>query len=43
VVRSPEGVELLLPAIQDVVQQVMLAEKRMVVRLLPGLREIGKK
>jgi len=42
VVRPAQGGELLLPAIQDVVQQVMLAEKRMVVRLLPGLREIGK-
>ncbi len=43
VVRSEEGGELLLPATTDVVRQVSVAEKRMVVHLLPGLLEIGKK
>ena len=43
VVRPEEGGELLLPATTDVVRQVVLAEKRMVVHLLPGLREVSKK
>lgn len=38
VVRSESGQELLLPAIEPVVLEVDLAEKRMTVHLLPGLR-----
>lgn len=42
-VRPPDGGELLLPATSEVVRQVSLAEKRIVVHLLPGLREITNK
>ncbi|MBX3009918.1 MAG: ribosome maturation factor RimM [Caldilineaceae bacterium] len=35
--RADTGTELLVPAIADVVQTVDVANKRMVVRLLPGL------
>lgn len=38
VVRDEDGVELLLPAIADVVQSVDLDAEKMVVRLLEGLR-----
>ncbi|MFN8475928.1 MAG: ribosome maturation factor RimM [Anaerolineae bacterium] len=38
VVRDDDGEELLLPAIADVVQSVDLANERMTVRLLEGLR-----
>jgi 16S rRNA processing protein RimM len=36
-IRREDGRELLLPAIQDVIQEIDLENKRMVVRLLPGL------
>lgn len=42
VVRSQEGNEILLPAIHDVIRGVQIDEKRMVVHLLPGLREANK-
>jgi 16S rRNA processing protein RimM len=42
VVREPDGKELLLPAIKDVVRQIELTEKKMIVHLLPGLREISR-
>jgi 16S rRNA processing protein RimM len=41
VVRGPQG-EVLLPAIEDVVRELDLASKRMVVHLLPGTLENGK-
>jgi 16S rRNA processing protein RimM len=41
-VREPDGGELLLPAIRDVVRHVDVENKRMTVHLLPGLREIAK-
>lgn len=37
VVRRDDGGEVLLPAIQDVIQQIDLEHRRMVVKLLPGL------
>ncbi len=37
IVRSPEGREVLLPAIREVIREVNVPEGRMVVRLLPGL------
>jgi 16S rRNA processing protein RimM len=37
VIESPEGKEILLPAIEQVILQVDLDEERMTVRLLPGL------
>lgn len=42
VVREPDGKELLLPAIKEVVRQIELTEKKMIVHLLPGLREISR-
>ncbi len=39
VVRREDNRELLLPAITDVVQEIDLENKRMVVRLMPGLIE----
>ncbi len=36
-VRRPDGGELLLPAIQDVIQEIDLENGRLVVTLLPGL------
>lgn len=36
-VRRADGTELLLPAIQDVVQEIDLQQGRILVRLLPGL------
>jgi 16S rRNA processing protein RimM len=42
VVRDSEGKELLLPAIKNVVRQILPAEKKMVVHLLPGLRDLSK-
>lgn len=39
VVADPNGKELLLPAIADVVQQVDLAAGTITVRLLPGMRD----
>ena len=39
VIKGADGVELLVPAIADVIQQVDLAAKRMTVRLLPGMRD----
>ncbi len=38
VVRAQEGKEILLPAISDVIRRIELQEKRIVVRLMPGLR-----
>ncbi len=38
IVRDSEGKEILLPAIRDVIKQVELEEKRIVVHLLPGLK-----
>ncbi len=38
VVHGPRG-EVLLPAVREVVRQVRVAERRVVVRLLPGLEE----
>ena len=38
VVRDDDGVEILLPAISDVIKRVELKEKRIVVRMLPGLK-----
>ena len=38
VVHDTSGREILLPAISDVIRHVDLEKKRMVVRLLPGLR-----
>ncbi len=38
-VRRDDGREILLPAIQDVIQEIDLEHKRMVVRLMPGLVE----
>lgn len=37
-IQTPEGDELLLPAIKDVVQSVDLEKGEMIVTLLPGLR-----
>jgi 16S rRNA processing protein RimM len=37
VVRRADGAEVLLPAIQDVIQEIDLERGRLVVRLLPGL------
>ena len=37
VVRTPEGREILLPAIEDVIREVDLARERMIVTLLEGL------
>ncbi len=36
-VRRDDGREVLLPAIQDVIQEIDLAHQRMVVQLMPGL------
>jgi len=38
VVRDHGGKEILLPAISDVIRRIELEEKRIVVRLMPGLR-----
>lgn len=38
-VRSERGEELLLPAIEQVIRQVDLERRRLIVRLLPGLRD----
>ena len=38
VVRGQDGVELLLPAIEEVILEVDLESSRMVVKLIPGLR-----
>ena len=37
VVRSKEGKQILLPAIEDVIKQVDLENKKIIVHLLPGL------
>ncbi len=39
VVRTPEGKEILLPAIKSVIQKIDVANKTMTVTLLPGLLE----
>jgi 16S rRNA processing protein RimM len=39
VVRTPDGSELLLPAIAEVIRKVDLESGRMMVHLLPGLRQ----
>jgi 16S rRNA processing protein RimM len=39
VVRHPSGKEILLPAIESVIQEVDLENERIVVRLIPGLIE----
>lgn len=39
VIQGNDGAELLVPAIADVIQQVDLATKRIIVRLLPGMRD----
>lgn len=41
VVKTKEDKELLLPALKNVIRQITLDEGRMVVRLLPGLREVA--
>lgn len=38
VVRDPQGKEILLPAISDVIRRIELDEKRLIVHMLPGLR-----
>jgi 16S rRNA processing protein RimM len=38
IVRDDGGKEILLPAISDVVRRVDLDEKRIIVRIIPGLR-----
>jgi len=38
VVRNHEGIEILLPAISDVIKRIELEEKRIIVHLLPGLK-----
>jgi 16S rRNA processing protein RimM len=43
VVHPPEGGEFLLPAISEVVRQISLSERRITVRMLPGLRDITSK
>jgi 16S rRNA processing protein RimM len=40
VVRSPQGGELLLPAIEEVVQEIDLDARKIIVRLLPGLLDL---
>ena len=40
VVRGPRG-EVLLPAVEDVIRQVDLESRRVVVRLLPGMLPEG--
>lgn len=42
VVHSASGGEILLPAIDQVIRQVLPEEGRVVVHLLPGLLETGK-
>lgn len=37
IVKRIDGTEILLPAIQDVIQEIDLERARMVVRMLPGL------
>jgi 16S rRNA processing protein RimM len=39
VVRSPSGKEIMLPAIESVIQDVDLANERIIVSLIPGLIE----
>ena len=39
VIQDATGAELLIPAIADVIQQIDLVAQRMVVRLLPGMRD----
>lgn len=43
VIKTPEGEEILLPAIKDCVKEVDIEGKTMEVHLLPGLREINQK
>lgn len=43
VIKTPEGEEILLPAIKDCVKAVDIEGKTMEVHLLPGLREINQK
>lgn len=40
VIEPPEGNSFMIPAIKDVVLSVSVKEKRMVVRLMDGLREL---
>ncbi len=37
VVRTPDGKEILLPAIHDVIRDIDLENKRLTVRIMPGL------
>ena len=41
VVKPLEGKSFMLPAVKEVVLQVSVADKRMTVRLIEGLRELG--
>ena len=43
IIRTPEGEEILLPAIKECVKEVKVEEGSMLVHLLPGLREINQK
>lgn len=43
VVRQEDGEELLLPAIKECVKEVDLKERKILVHLLKGLRDINKK
>ena len=37
VVKNKEGKQILLPAIQDVIKQIDMENKKIIVHLLPGL------
>lgn len=40
VIRKPDGKELLIPAIRECIQRIDISEGKMIVHLLPGLRDI---
>jgi 16S rRNA processing protein RimM len=39
-VRAPDGTELLIPALKNIIKEVDLAKKRIVVALPSGLKEV---
>lgn len=43
VIRQDDGEELLIPVIKDCIKQVDVEGKKVVVHLLPGLRELNQK
>lgn len=43
VVRTAEGEEVLVPAIRDCIREIGIEEGRMLIHLLPGLREANQK